>query len=268
MKSNRMNTIKSRRLKSKKYKRKTRVRVHLGKNKQRGGARCEIDFSNRDILYVDYITYRSNKKYSYKLNLIDKTFETYDPKKDNYVDPRPLNEITPKLRSSILRVMDDEIKEIFAEHDIDPLLPLKIPSSPSSSRKSSSSHRESPPQALSPSTSSFSPSSRPDSDGPSFSEASPHKSSSPPRESPPRESSSKALGRVTPLKMEKLNAAMNFAKTYKSKSNQLPPLRSRPSVSDIIYESPYSQPLQRPLQRPLLIPLRQSSQSRQTRKNR
>ena len=197
MKSNRMNTRKSRRLKSKKYKRKTRVRVHLGKNKQRGGASCEIDFSNRDILYVDYITYRTKKKYSYKLNLKDKRFKTYDPEKGDYVDDRPLNEIPRKLRSSILKSMDNEIQEIFIEHDIDPLLPLKIsPSplpSPSSSRKSSSSAQESPPQALSPSTSS------------------PRKSSS-----SHRESSSKALGRVTPLKMEKLNAAMNFAKTYKN----------------------------------------------------
>jgi hypothetical protein len=240
MKSNRMNTRKSRRLKSKKYKRKTRVRVHLGKNKQRGGASCEIDFSNRDILYVDYITYRTKKKYSYKLNLKDKRFKTYDPEKGDYVDDRPLNEIPRKLRSSILKSMDHKIQEIFAEHDIDPFLPLKISPSLSSSRKSSSSAQESPPQALSPST------------------------SSPPRESPPRESSSKALGRVTPLKVTgKLNAAINFANTYKSESNQLPPLRLRPSVSDIIYKSPYSQPLQRPLRQS-----RQSSQSRQTRKNR
>lgn len=260
MKSNRMNTIKSRRLKSKKYKRKTRVRVHLGKNKQRGGAICEIDFTDRDNLYVNY------KNDLYKLKLNDKIFETYDPEKGDYVNPRLLKEIPRNLHKAILKTIlsnntdKQKIMEIFAEHDIDPFLPMKISPSPSSSRKSSSSDQESPPQALSPSTSSFSPSPRPDSDRPSFSEASPRKSSS-----SHRESSSKALGRVTPLKMEKLKDAMNFAKTYKSKSNQLPPLRSRPSVSDIIYESPYSKPLQRPLQRPLLIPLRQS---RQTRKNR
>jgi hypothetical protein len=222
LKSNRIKIIKSRRLKNKKYKKKTRVRLHLGKNKQRGGARCEIDFSDRDTLYVNYINEKSGKNYLYKLNLIDKIFETYDPEKGDYVNPRPLKEITRNLRRAILKTMDQsndtdkqEIMEIFIEHDIDPLLPMKISPSPppslSSSRKSSSSAREPSP---------------------------------------------KALGRVTPLKMEKLKDAMNFAKTYKSKSNQLSPLRSRPSVFDIMKGSPYLEKLPR-----------RSSQSIGTRKN-
>ena len=143
MKSNRIKIIKSRRLKSKKYKRKTRVRLHLGKNKQIGGARCEIDFSdNRDTLYVKYISHSFGKNYLYKINLGDKTFEIYEPE-HGYISAHPLKEITRNIRSAILKTMNksncaekQKIMNIFIEHDIDPLLPMKI--SPLSDSTSSS----------------------------------------------------------------------------------------------------------------------------------
>jgi hypothetical protein len=107
MKSNRKNSKKSRKLKSKKYKiqRKTRSRIRLGKINQEGGARCEIDFSDDgDTLYVKYISNNFRKNYLYKINLSDKTFEIYEPE-NGYINPHPLKEITHNIRSAILKTM-------------------------------------------------------------------------------------------------------------------------------------------------------------------
>ena len=291
-----MNTRKSRRLKSKKYKRKTRVRVRLGKNKQRGGAGFHIDITDdENYLYITDKLDDSNY-YLYKIDLPNKTFQINKMQDSEYY---PLSQMPQRLREIIFKSLDNEdrrIAFILNTHKIYPnslfplatvaptvvevqpgrfyekyfppngqhpyYVPIQSPVVPllphdavlppiveEPSYKKLSSHKSSPhkssPRKSSPRKSLSSPRE------PSPKALSSPKSSSLKALSSPRESSSKALGRVTPLKMEKLKHAMNFAKTYKSKSNQLPPLRSRPSVSELMRGSPYLEKFTRKNKKPL-----------------
>ena len=149
------NSKKSRKLKSKKYKKKTRYRsrsrsrVHLDKKKQTGGANFVMDVSeDRENIYITFKK-SSGVAYLYKINLKDKTYETYKPEDINNV--HPLNSAPHDLRKIILRaIKTTAIYDIFVENDIDPSLPMKISEvSPDSRKSSSSSSRKSSSSSLS-----------------------------------------------------------------------------------------------------------------------
>ena len=153
MKYDKNNSKKSRKLKSKKYKKKTRSRsrsrVHLDKKKQTGGANFVMDVSeDRENIYITFKK-SSGVAYLYKINLKDKTYETYKPEDINNV--HPLNSAPHDLRKIILRaIKTTAIYDIFVENDIDPSLPMKISEvSPDSRKSSSSSSRKSSSSSLS-----------------------------------------------------------------------------------------------------------------------
>ena len=163
MKYDKNNSKKSRKLKSKKYKKKTRYRsrsrsrVHLDKKKQTGGANFVMDVSeDRENIYITFKK-SSGVAYLYKINLKDKTYETYKPEDINIVHPHPhphphpLNSAPHDLRKIISRaIKTTAIYDIFVENDIDPSLPMKISEvSPDSRKSSSSSSRKSSSSSLS-----------------------------------------------------------------------------------------------------------------------
>jgi hypothetical protein len=247
-----MNTRKSRRLKSKKYKRKTRVRVRLGKNKQRGGAEFDIDI-NDDENYL-YITDKSDKSnyYLYKIDLRNKTFQINKIQDSEYY---PLSQMPQRLREIIFKARDNEdrrIAFILNMHRIYPesLFPLATVAPtvvevqpgrfydkyfPPNDQHPYYVPIESPVVPLLPHDAVLPPIV----EEPSYKKLSSSPSSSRKSSSSHRESYSKALGRVTPLKMPgKLNAAINFAR-----SRKLPPIR----MEELMHGSPYLSKLQRPL---------------------
>ena len=227
---NRVKMIKSRRLKSKKYKRNTRI--HSRKNKKGGGYRAHIDISP-DEEYI-YITDKSNMRYKlYKINLPNETFQEYEMKDyESYPlisSPRNLREI---LRENVEK--NPILKEILERYEIDPNLLFH------------------PPGLAAPAIVEVAPELAPAPLQPQEEQLVLEEnvtvpplplqlSSKPSSSRSSRPSSSKALDRKKPLKITgKLQDAMNFAKTYKnSKSKQLPPLRSRPYISESMSGSPY-----------------------------
>ena len=122
--------IKSRRLKSIKYKKKTRVRVHLGKNIHRGGADSTFHIGITDDGKYLYIT-DTKENYLYKIDLEEKTYQMNKTVGGDY----PLKSMTQRLRNIIANARDgnDRIASILnTTHKtlFDSLRPAKPPITP------------------------------------------------------------------------------------------------------------------------------------------
>ena len=125
MKSNRNNTRKSRRLKSKKYKiqRKTRSRIRLDKINQEGGAGFHIDITDDE--YYLYITDKLDdaNHYLYKIDLRNKTFQINKMQDNEYY---PLSQMPQRLRDIIFKASENEDRRIvfiLNAHKINPVSP-------------------------------------------------------------------------------------------------------------------------------------------------